>query len=706
MQFGVVLIIAIGIGATIGAFISASQHVPIAGEYTPPEATKIYSSDNVLLATVGSVNRQYVKIDQIPQHLKDATIAIEDHRFYEHSGIDLRSIARAAVKDITGFGWEQGGSTITQQLAKNVYLSPEQSITRKIREAVLAVLLEQKYTKDKILELYLNQVFYGSGAHGVEAAARTYFGKSVSQLDLAECALIAGLPKAPSKLSPHKNLEGAIRRRNLVLDRMVEFGMITPAEAEQAKAEKPQIVKTTISNNNSLAPYFTDYVKNYLASNSQLSEDLISGGGLRIYTTLNYQMQKAAEKALVDGVNRAKRAGQIRKSEGNGALVCIDVETGYVRAMVGGTNYGPNDMFNRAVQAKRQPGSAFKAFVYTAAVEILGWDENHIVKGGRFTYDLGNGRKWSPRNYDGRYPGAMTLKQAVARSVNVPAVRTALEVGLENVITYARMLGITAEIEPYPALAIGGLKYGVRPIEMAAAYAVFANGGYYVKPTPIIRVLDKDGNVVYEQPIERKQVLQERTVKVMDKLFRAVVASPSGTAYRTLHNFPGARGKTGTTNNDVDAWFIGYVPGKLATAVWVGNERGHPMKNVYGGSVCSVIWRDFMSKAISIYSETQKNHSATSETEIKERKPETRKPQETSNTPDSTSNEQTPNTNEPAASVVRVRICDESQLLATRWCKSTHIEEFAAGTEPHEYCTIHKPEGLRLTPPTPTPPDR
>lgn len=698
MQLGVVLLIAAGIGATIGAFISAAQHLPAASEYTPPEATKIFSSDNVLLATVGSINRQYVKLDQIPRYLREATVAIEDHRFYEHSGIDLRGIARAAIKDITGFGWEQGGSTITQQLAKNIYLSPEQSITRKIREAVLAVLIEQKYTKDKILELYLNQVFYGSGAHGVEAAARTYFGKSVSELNLAECALIAGLPKAPSKLSPHKNLEGAIRRRNLVLDRMAEFGMITQAEAEQAKAEKPRIIKSTFSNR-SLAPYFTDYVKNYLVSNSQLSEDLISGGGLKIYTTLNYQMQKAAEKALVDGVNRAKRAGQMRKSDGNGALVCIDVETGYVRAMVGGTNYGQNDMFNRAVQAKRQPGSAFKAFVYTAAVEILGWDENHIVKGGRFTYDLGNGRKWSPRNYDGKYPGAMTIKQAVARSVNVPAVRTALEVGLQNVITYARLLGITAEIEPYPALAIGGLKYGVRPIEMAAAYAVFANGGYYVKPTPIIRVLDKNDNVVYEENIERKKVLQDRTVKVMDELFRAVVASPSGTAYRTLHNFPEARGKTGTTNNDVDAWFIGYVPNKLVTAVWVGNEHGHPMKKVYGGSVCSVIWRDFMNEAIRVYRRTQTKQNVNSKPETIERKPKQQEPKEPAT--DTTSNTDIQPV-EPAPSVVRVRICDESQLLATKWCKSTHIEEFAAGTEPREYCTIHKqPEGLRLTPPTP-----
>jgi penicillin-binding protein 1A len=710
MQLGLLLVFGFGIGAICATFLSVSRMLPKVTDYSPPEVTKIYSSDNILLATVGEENREVVGLDEIPKNLVNATVAIEDKRFYEHGGVDFRGIARAAVKNVIGGKIDEGGSTITQQLARNVFLTQRKTISRKMREAVLAVMIERNYTKTRILELYMNQIFYGSGAFGVQAASKSYFGKDVKNLDLAECALLAGLPQAPTRLSPHRNLDLAVERRNNVLARMKEQGYITPEQQAEAKAETPRIVDLKPTKYRSRAPYFTDYVKEYL-SEKYSYDDLVYRGGLRVYTTVNYRMQEAAQKALSNGIRRARTARQINRINGNGALISIEPGTGYIRAMVGGADYTDSHAgeFNRAIKARRQPGSAFKAFVYTAAVDTLGWDANHVILGGHYTYSFGDGRTWSPRNYDGRYPGSMTVKQAVAKSVNVPAVRTALQVGLPTVVRYAHLLGIKSEIEAYPAMAIGGIK-GIRPIEMAAAYSVFASGGYYAEPTPIAKILSADGDVIEETKIEPRRVLSERTVGVMDQLFRAVVTQ--GTAAWKLARFRDARGKTGTTNNDVDVWFIGYVPKKLVTAVWVGNDNNTPMRDVSGSGICAPIWGDFMQQAVQVYDQTHRPAARPRPRPVATEE----RPRE--NTTPPTPRDEINAVEETDGGAVRVKICDESQLIARKACPSYHIETFAKGTEPTAYCNIHgrrshtgegrqpaEPKPEENAQPTPTPPE-
>ncbi|MEN6370473.1 MAG: penicillin-binding protein 1A [Armatimonadota bacterium] len=721
LQAGVLLMFCVGIGGTIGFVVSVTHELQDVTNYSPHEASKIYSSDNVLLATFGEENREFVELNKIPKDLINATVAIEDRRFYEHSGVDLRGIGRAIVKNIRGGRMAEGGSTITQQLARNVYLSPKKTLNRKLREAVLAVVIERNYTKSKIIELYLNQVYYGSSAYGVEAASKIYFGKDVNNLKLSECALLAGLPQRPSSYSPHVDLEAAVNRRDVVLNRMEELKYISHEQCERAKAQVPHIMPLKPTKYRSKAPYFTDYVKKYLRDHNQFGDDLIERGGLRVYTTLNYKMQVAAQRALTDGIRSARQRGQMSDTSGNGALVCIEPSTGYIRAMVGGENYEENE-FNRAVQAERQPGSSFKAFVYTAAVDKLGWDANHRLPGGRFTYVSDTGVRWSPKNYDGRYPSNLTIRQAVARSVNVAAVQAALQVGLNNVIDYAHLLGIKSEIEPYPALAIGGIK-GIRVLEMASAYGVFATGGYYVEPTPIAKIVDSRGQLYDEDSIERKHVLGERTAKVMDELFRGVVTSGTG---RTVSSIADARGKTGTTNDGRDVWFIGYVPNKLVTAVWAGNDNNLPMRHVSGSGVCGPIWKEFMGTALKIHNDNHRPHVTTKESPAEDTGTtveRSRPARDNTSTETDTNDSEDDQPEEPTLHTVRVRICNETALLATSACPATHTEVFVEGNQPTAYCNVHHPKGnstgstgsgtqqegsdrgLRMTPPPPMSPD-
>ncbi len=736
LQAAVCLAFAVGIGGIVGVFISVSRDLPKVTGYSPPEATKIMSSDGVVLATFGEQNREFVSLKQIPDNLEKATVAIEDRRFFEHSGVDFRGVARAIFVNIAGGHMAQGGSTITQQLARNVYLTPKKALSRKAREAVLAVMIERNYTKQRILELYLNQVYYGSSAFGVQAASKIYFGKDVKDLTLAECAMLAGLPQRPTYNSPHESLKDAVDRRDVVLNTMESLQMITPEEADAAKAEVPRIVKLKPARFRSKAPYFTQYVKNYLHDKLDYNDDLIYRGGLIVHTSMNYQMQMAAEKALVKGITQARKSRQIDSVQGNGALISIEANTGYIRAMVGGIDFESKTggQFNRAVQAYRQPGSSFKIFVYCAAAEKLGWDENHIIEGGTFTYSVPGQPVWKPRNYDNKVHGSMSMRQAVARSVNIHAIRTALAAGLPSVIDYAHAMGITSEIEAYPSLAIGGVK-GIHPIEMAAAYNVLASNGHYVEPTPVIKVTDSHGQLLDQIQPDPKPVLSERTVKVVDQCLRDVVVGRGGTGY-AVQSIPEARGKTGTTNGDVDAWFIGYVPDKMVTAVWAGNDNHTSMRNVWGGNVCAPVWKEYMQGALKVYAKYKPN-----ETTLKPKpevvKTEPVKPtsvddnwrnkkteedsdnsQYTESNKDDTEDRET--TEDSATGTVRVKVCDESRHLATRWCPSWHVVSFVKGDEPTTNCSIHGPRGrtrtgsgtgveptdLRLTPPPPIIPDR
>jgi len=679
---GLQIMILLGISASVGAglamFVSLSSVLPKIQDIEAPEATIIYSSDGVILGRIFREDRTNVPLKDIPQHLRDATIATEDARFYHHSGVDIRGIARALWENLRGREFKQGGSTITQQLARNVYLTQRKTVERKLQEAVLAILMERHFTKDKILELYLNRVYYGSGAFGVQAASKVYFGKDVRDLDLSECAMLAGMPQRPSSYSPHEDIQAAIDRRNMVLKLMYEQGKITREEWEKARNEKLTIVPLRKGRSTYKAPHFVDYVTRQLKQ--RYGDDVVFSGGLRVYTTLNYEMQKIAEKALREGVKKYERARRVTE----GCFVALEPATGYVRAMVGSVN--PNSHYNRCTQGYgRQPGSAFKVFVYVAAFEKLGWTPEHRVPNYRREFVSGGSKPWIPRNYDGKYGGRPTIKQAIARSINIPAINTAEAVGVKTVIEYARAMGITAELEPYLSLAIGGIK-GVRPIEMASAYGTFANDGIYVETCSIVRVTNARGEIIEDYLPEGRRVIKQRTNAYIDECLRAVVTEPYGTG-KNARAVPEARGKTGTTNDDRDAWFIGYVPGKLVAACWVGNDDWTPMRRAYGGLVCAPVWREFMLKAIPIYDRIHKN----AEHVAKRSAPKNEEPEPQEDQPVESS------TQEPSADVsivdnaevIAVRICDDSGLVATSNCPLTHIEKFARGEEPAANCNLH-----------------
>lgn len=626
----------------------------------PSQSLVIYSSDGVELGRAYGDNRTYVGLKDIPENLRNATIAIEDSRFYSHSGVDARGIARAIWRDVSGGKLAEGGSTITQQLVRNVCLSHRKTFERKIKESVLAIKVERSLSKDEILELYLNQIYYGGGAYGVEAASQAYFGKPVNELDLSQAALIAGLPKSPSYLS--SNPKEALKRRDTVLNRMAELKYITSAECDRAKRERLAILPKSTSPLGR-APHFAQYVLAQL--HSRYSESELRGGGFKVYTTLNYRMQRIAEKALRDGIRRSGRSMNVHE----GCLVSIEPETGYVRAMVGGVN--PQSEFNRCTQGYgRQPGSSFKLFVYAAAMEAGMSPKDQIVDG-PVSYSGVGGRPWTPGNYDDTFHGTVTLEQAFARSINIPAIKLADKVGIDNVIRIAHAAGIESELEPYLPTAIGGVK-GVHPIEMASAYGTFANDGIHAKPMSILRITDWRGKTIEEFSPSTERAISSQICETMDYMLRQVIVSPAGTGHKAA-DVPEARGKTGTTNDDRDAWFIGYVPGKLVTACWAGNDNNSSMRHVFGGSVCAPIWRRFMLEAIPIYNRSShtRRQAAPPPVAVTETSP-TAAPD---NQPDT----------------VTCTICDESGLIATDQCPATHQQEFDRGAEPTQTCTTHVP---------------
>lgn len=670
------------VGVGLGLFITLSKKLPAVAGIEAPEATIIYSSDGVVLGRVYHEDRTNVPLKDIPKSLRDATIAIEDSRFYEHSGVDLRGIARSVWVDVKTGHPRSGGSTITQQLARNVYLTQQKTMQRKVQEAVLAILIERRYTKDKILELYLNQVYYGSGAFGVEAASKVYFGKDVDKLDLSQSALLAGLPQKPSGYSPHDDLTAALERRDVVLNRMAELGKITPEERDAAKAETPRIIPRRNVRNTYRAPHFVDYVTRQLKE--RYGDDVVSAGGLRVYTTLDSRMQEIAENALRAGVKKHEKGHRVTE----GCMIVIEPQNGYVRAMVGSVN--PRSEFNRCTQGQgRQPGSSFKAFVYTAAF-MAGMKPDDRISEAPVSYPNGTGGTWSPRNYDGKYShtgsGWLTVKQAVAWSVNTAAIRVAEKVGIKNVIKYAQLMGVHSKLDPYLSTAIGGIG-GVHPIEMASAYGTFANGGVHVDPCSIIRVTTSHGDIIEDYKPVGERVMPEKINAEMDELFRGVVTMGYGTGGK-VRDVPEARGKTGTTNDDRDAWWLGYVPNKLVAAVWVGNDNYAPMQGAYGGVVCAPIWREFMLKAVPIFDRMRRDSTV----KVKQAASEGDK-QANASKPDKAPDRSKPDAvdvNEnPDPEVVTVTICDDSQLLATRNCPSTHTEKLLRGTEPKTYCTMH-----------------
>jgi penicillin-binding protein 1A len=531
-----------------------------------------------LVAVRGSQYAPPVDLDRLPKYVPEAFIAIEDRWYYWHFGFNPWGIVRSQVYNWTHRGQGgplRGGSTITQQLARNLFLTPNQTYRRKAQELILAVWLEARFSKKQILELYLNRVYFGAGAYGIEAASQRYFGKPAEKLTLGEAALLAGMMKGPSRYSPVSATDRAARRATIVLDEMVENRFITPQERDEAFRTKVRVNPVLA---NQRAQYFTDWVDDQVrALVGEPTEDLV------VETTLDLPLQAAAEQAIQRGVEAAKGSGVEQ-----GALVSIDGE-GRIRAYVGGTNY-VQTQFDRATMARRQAGSAFKPFVYLTAMEAGRTPQTPVVDE---PVRIGN---WEPRNYTGEYLGPITLQTALQESVNTVAARLANEVGTANVAATARRLGITSNIQLDPSMALGAVE--VSPLEMAQAYAPFANGGFLAKGYGIERIRTAGGRVLYDHSMDRpprQAVIGQPALAYMNQMMRQVVLH--GTGGRA--NVPGydLAGKTGTTSDYRDAWFVGYTGG-FVTAVWVGKDDNKPMRRVTGGGAPAGIWKDYMTAAL------------------------------------------------------------------------------------------------------------
>jgi penicillin-binding protein 1A len=561
-------------------------------DYQPYITSKVYSEDEVLIGEFYIEKRTVVPLSQMSRFLPKAFIAAEDARFFEHGGIDYWRILGAAFRNIEALDVVQGGSTITQQIAKSFFLTPERSYLRKIKEAILAQRIEHYLTKNEILFLYLNQIYLGEGAYGVGAASATYFGKPVQNLTLAECAILAGLPPSPNNLSPLRNPKKARERQLYVLNRMVERKMITPEQAKKAQAEeiglKPRGPKEYLD-----APFVVEQVRLYVEQ--KYGKDLLYKGGLKIYTTINSRLQKAAQKAVEKGLEEFESRGKKGKErEGiEGSLIALEPQSGYILAMVGGRDYSASQ-FNRAIQAKRQAGSAFKPIVYAAALD-KGFTPATLVVDEPFSYEDVPGKDpWQPQNFDREFWGPITVRKALTFSRNVPTVRIAQAIGLNYLIRYAGNLGIRTKLEPNLSLALGSANVSL--LELTRAFGVFAAGGYRAEPVLISQIQDKDGNMVEETEPSSVEVITPQTCYLVTSLLQNVIQEGTGQKAKALGR--PAAGKTGTTNDTRDAWFIGYLPQKLVAGAWVGYDIEKPLGNHETGAVAALpLWLEFMKEA-------------------------------------------------------------------------------------------------------------
>ena len=589
----VALVVGSGAGiAALWAFAILPRSLPAVSAletFQPIQGTKIYDDNDELLTELHVERRIFVPLARIPKSLKDAIIATEDRRFYSHWGVDPLGIARAVYQNYRRGRIVEGGSTITQQLTKVLFLTPDKSLERKLKEAILALELERRYSKTRILEMYLNQVYFGHGAYGVEAAARTYFGKSVSELTLQESALLAGLPRAPSSYSPFEHPDAARRRREVVLRRMVEFGVLK--EVEGARLAKTELGLIPPERRRTTGQYFLEYVEHALEA--KYGADMVFKGGLRVYTTLNPSMQLAAEQALREGL-RALEARTAKPRPGEhpeGAVITIEPQTGYVKAIVGGYDFFRSE-FNRAVQAKRQPGSAFKPFVYIAALET-GLTPATRIDDTPVAYTVGN-TVWKPENYDRKFRGSTTLQQAIEESINIVTVKVQERIGINRTIQVARRLGIASPLDLNLSLALG--TSDVTLLELTSAYGVLANQGVWMPPTAIRHVTNAQGKLLEEHVPEGREALTPEMAYVITHMLRGVVERGTGQGAKALGRPIAA--KTGTTNDYSNAWFIGFTP-HLATGVWVGYDRPRSLgREETGGRTAVPIWTAYMTKVL------------------------------------------------------------------------------------------------------------
>lgn len=638
--------------------------------YEPPVASTVYDRNDKPIYQFFIQRREYVHYPEIPKELIDAFVVMEDRDFWHHWGIDIPSIARALVTNLLHRRIVQGASTITQQLARNMFLNFKRTLSRKIKEAILAVKIEQSFSKQEIIEKYLNQIYFGHGVYGVQAAAKFYFDKNVWDLDLSEIALLAAIPRSPSTYSPYKNPELAEKRRRLILKVMLDEGVIDSTQYKYAVEHPPKVadISKKLQRYTDFAPYFMEMVRQHVAN--EWGDELLYTGGVKIYTTLDPTLQRYAQETVDSMLDYFERHYKMHPSKEEyqdtlkrydslgveppppkylqAGFVVINPKTGEILALVGGRDF-KESKFNHVTQAHRQPGSAFKTFIYTAAIDRGYTPADIILDEPIEIYEPGMREKWAPKNYDGKYLGPITLRKSLALSRNLSSIRLALDLGIDVVIDYAHRLGITDTIPPYPSIALGSAT--VTPLEMTRAYATIANYGVRTNPYFIRKIVAPNGDVLEEKKPHRENVLDSLTAFIMISMLRSVIDEGTAHNARTVYglHIPAA-GKTGTTNDYRDAWFIGFSP-QLVVGVWVGYDSLREIRHGATGSMFAVpIWATFMKKATGNKSQ---------------------------------------DFDVPSHGLTWRQICTQSGLLATPYCPTTRMEVFKLGTEPTEPCTLH-----------------
>jgi penicillin-binding protein 1A len=587
-----VCVLVLVIAGTIGyySFTMDLPGIDALKDYRPSISSRVYDDKNQLIDEFFLEDRKLIRINEVPKVVIQAFVAAEDSRFFEHKGLDLYSIFRAVFKNIEAGHIIQGGSTITQQVAKMMYLSPEKKYTRKLKEAVLAYKIDKYLNKSEILNLYLNQIYLGHGTYGIESASLGYFGKSARELELPEAALLAGLPKAPTNYSPFLHYEKAKERQFYVLTRMVEDGYISKEEMEQAYAAPLKL--RPITPKDKVAAYFVENVRRYVQE--KYGADVLYKEGLSIYTTLDLNVQKNASEAVQRGLKELEERNKYPAGLVQGALYCMDVKTGAIRAMVGGRDFNKSE-FNRATQSRRQPGSAFKPLIYTAAFDKGYTPATVIVDSPIAIEDVSQpDGVWRPKNFDDKFMGPITVRTALVLSRNVVTVKILQDIGVDYAVSYATNMGITSPLVRTLSLALG--VSGVTLKELVQAYGVLANEGKKVTPYFIKKIVDRTGNVFEETKIQSEQVIDPRIAFISTYVMQDVVLSGTGTRVRSIGRPVAA--KTGTTNDTRDAWFIGMTP-SLVTGVWVGFDQEASLgSQEVGGRAAAPIWLYFMEKAL------------------------------------------------------------------------------------------------------------
>lgn len=693
-------VVGIGIGSLVGFLVNTYNTLPSPEEMAnikPSLVTRVYDKDSTLIHEFSIERRFWVPLDSIPDNMKNAVVSIEDRRFYKHWGIDLRRILGAVVSNVVAKGYSQGASTLTQQLARNLYFSHKKTLLRKVREILTAIQLETYYTKEEILELYLNQVYLGAGVYGVEAASQRYFSKSVSQLTLNEATVLAGTIQRPEGFRPDrkKNIERTKRRQSSVLYWMTREGYISSEDAEAAR--KAEIIANPAKKGAKQAPYFVETVRQYLER--EYGEDQLYNGGLNIYTTLDSKAQKATEKSLTEHLDtlqripnriflydnkpwkKVKGTGGYENwqkhfdslyaehdslffdTEGNSILhdtlklrqiqasvLAIDSRTGAVRVLIGGRDY-EESKYNRALQSVRQPGSAIKPFVYAAGL-LRGYTLATVILDKPITLNTSEG-VWRPENYEHKFFGPVTLRDALRHSVNIPAIKVLMDVGANQVISLCRKMGLKQHLPPVPALAIGACES--TNLELTSAYAAFGNRGLQATPYFIERVEDRKGRVLEQYEIDVKRVIPQDVADLTAQAMRSVVDAGTAVRVRRYGFYREAAGKTGTTNKYSDAWFVGMTP-QVSCGVWVGvDERRSMGRGVTGASGAIPVWATAMKE---LHKDLPKEKFGLS------------------------------------PSIVRNSVCSETHEIATRYCPETYSELFLVTRKP-DGCSKHTVEEKR-----------